>query len=102
MSNNLCIYHKNCSDGLAAALILWRLWQGEGDFIPMQYNDKTPLPDVTGRNVYIVDFSFSREEVLYEELSHAQYIPVVEANLSEQVIKIAYQWAKALHEEVTL
>lgn len=41
-------------------------------------------------------------QYIWEGMSEAQYIPVLEANLSEPVVKIAYQWAKALFEEVTL
>lgn len=77
MSDNLILYHKNCSDGMAAAFILWRAMRGQGEFIPVQYNDKAPLPDVSGRDVYIVDFSFSRE-VLLEMKSKAASLVVLD------------------------
>lgn len=59
----LCLYHKNCTDGLGAALAVRTFLWGEGqlnntEFQSIQYGD-TP-PDVTGKDVYIVDFSFSR------------------------------------------
>lgn len=68
----LCLYHKSCSDGLGAAMAV-RAWFNEQPFdaaqdVPrsvinrgiefktIQYGD--PAPDVTGLDVFIVDFSF--------------------------------------------
>lgn len=61
----LCIYHKNCADGLAAALaVKLYCWEKEIEFesLTAQYGD-TP-PDVTGKDVMIVDFSYPREQLL--------------------------------------
>lgn len=51
---DLCIYHDNCDDGFAAALLVWRQWP-HCDFVPGRYGK--PLPDMTGRQVLFVDFS---------------------------------------------
>ncbi len=55
----LCIYHINCADGFAAAWVV-RLFFGAGnvDFHAADYGD--PPPDVGGRDVIIVDFSYPR------------------------------------------
>lgn len=59
----LCLYHKNCTDGLGAAWAVREYLNGRpADFKSVQYGD--PAPDVTGKNVYIVDFSFPRETLL--------------------------------------
>lgn len=57
----LCIYHKNCADGLGAALAIYTCpeFGAETEFRSAQYGD--PAPDVTGRDVVIVDFSYPRE-----------------------------------------
>ncbi|MEZ5768704.1 MAG: DHHA1 domain-containing protein [Paracoccaceae bacterium] len=52
----LCIYHAHCADGAAAAWAVRRALGDEVEFLPMSYGD-TP-PDVTGRDVVMVDFSF--------------------------------------------
>lgn len=63
----LCLYHKNCTDGLGAALAV-REWLTEknilhnAEFQTVQYGDKAP--NVTGLDVFIVDFSFSRDDLL--------------------------------------
>ena len=58
---DLCIYHKNCPDGLAAALAVW-LQFPNAEFVTAQYGDSPP--DVKNKNVIIVDFSYKREDLL--------------------------------------
>lgn len=54
----LCIYHANCADGFTAA---WAVRASLGDrveFLPASYGSEPP--DVAGRDVIIVDFSYPR------------------------------------------
>lgn len=58
----LCIYHANCTDGFGAA---WAVWKKLGDtceYVAAQYGD-TP-PDVIGREVIIVDFSYKKATLI--------------------------------------
>lgn len=59
MSKILCIYHGNCADGFGAA---WAVRQCFGDadveFHPGIYGNDPP--DVRGRDVVLVDFSYKR------------------------------------------
>lgn len=57
----LCIYHGNCADGFGAAWVFSRYADREFDFHPGVYQDAPP--DVEGRDVYLVDFSYKREVV---------------------------------------
>lgn len=59
----LCIYHHDCADGFAAAWVV-RKYFGDGnvDFHPGIYGK--PPPDVTGRDVILVDFSYKRPTML--------------------------------------
>lgn len=55
----LCIYHANCADGFGAA---WAVRHALGDsveFVAAKHGD-TP-PDVAGRDVVIVDFSYKSD-----------------------------------------
>lgn len=63
----LIIYHANCADGFSAAWCFWRAIGDTAEYVPGVYQQ--PPPDVRGRNVYLVDFSYKR--------------PVVEAMLLE-------------------
>ena len=61
----LILYHgHNCPDGFASALAAWLFYEGQAEFLGLDHGDVrsvTDLPDVTGRAVYILDFSFSAE-----------------------------------------
>jgi oligoribonuclease NrnB/cAMP/cGMP phosphodiesterase (DHH superfamily) len=59
--NPLCIYHSNCADGFGAAWVFSRYADRTFNFHAGVYQD-TP-PDVTGRDVYLVDFSYKRDVV---------------------------------------
>lgn len=54
----IIIYHGNCADGFSAAWCFWRKYATEADYIAGVY--QTPPPDVTGRDVFLVDFSYKR------------------------------------------
>lgn len=52
----LILYHANCCDGFCAAWIACKALGPDCDFVPVQYGQEPP--DVTGRDVYILDFSY--------------------------------------------
>jgi len=62
MTENLCIYHGNCIDGFTAAWCVWRRWGADAEYVPGIYGNAPP--DVTGKNVVIVDFSYPRAQLL--------------------------------------
>ena len=60
-AKKLCIYHANCPDGFGAALAVYRHpdWGRDAtQFHPAHYGSAPP--DITGKDVIIVDFSYSR------------------------------------------
>lgn len=59
--SRLIIYHANCVDGFTAAWCCWQLWPN-AEFVAAQYGDDPP--DVSGRDVVIVDFSYPRNVLL--------------------------------------
>lgn len=54
----LCIYHGNCADGFTAAWVVRKALGNDVDFHAGVYQN--PPPDVKGRDVFIVDFSYKR------------------------------------------
>lgn len=59
----ICIFHKGCTDGFGAAWVLHSMFgEGRVDFVAANYGDAPP--DVLGRAVYIVDFSYKRDVIL--------------------------------------
>ena len=58
----IVIYHRGCWDGFTSAWV-WRKFRGEeADFVGAIYGEDPP--DVKGRDVWIVDFSYPRETLL--------------------------------------
>lgn len=57
----LCIYHAGCADGFGAAYVVWKKFGDEVDFFPGRYQQ--PAPDIKGRDVIIVDFSYKRADM---------------------------------------
>ncbi len=59
---DLVIYHDSCTDGFGAAFAAWLARGDKAAYVPARYRE--PPPDVTGKNVLIVDFSYPRETLL--------------------------------------
>lgn len=75
----IVIYHANCVDGFAAA---WAFWHANGDsfdYHAAKYNE--PPPDILGRRVFLVDFSYKRE-VVEQMLLFAESITLIDHHKS--------------------
>lgn len=63
----LVLYHANCVDGFTAAWAAWAGLTAHGqvpELRPVVYTDQpATAEEVAGRDVYIVDFSYSREVI---------------------------------------
>lgn len=67
---NLCIYHANCADGFSAAWVVWKYMkqtEDKCDFHPGIYGKQ--IPDVKGKDIFVVDFSYSAEK-MFELTKH--------------------------------
>ena len=63
MSNIYILYHGNCQDGLGAKRAAYYKFKNDATYIPVFYHKPMPeIPD--GAEVYILDFSYPREELL--------------------------------------
>lgn len=69
------IYHGNCADGFSAAWCFWRKYGPRADYVAGVYQQ--PPPDVTDRDVYLVDFSYKRD-VLMDMLEKAASITIID------------------------
>lgn len=80
MNKPLCIYHGNCADGFGAAWVVRKaLGEENVEFHAGVYQNAPP--DVTGRDVYLVDFSYKRA-VLEQMLDVARTITVLDHHKS--------------------
>jgi nanoRNase/pAp phosphatase (c-di-AMP/oligoRNAs hydrolase) len=77
------IYHANCVDGFTAAWAMYLAFGSEAEYIPASYNDPTPPPVDKSDDVYIVDFSYSRE-VVYALKEKAKSLLILDHHKSAQ------------------
>lgn len=60
-SIDLVIYHANCSDGTGAAWAAWKLLGDRAEYFAANHGEKPP--EVKGRRVAILDFSYSNSTI---------------------------------------
>lgn len=77
----LCIYHGNCADGFGAATAVNMALREGVEFYKGVYQQDPP--DVTGREVILVDFSYKRG-VLIEMASKAKSILILDHHKSAE------------------
>jgi oligoribonuclease NrnB/cAMP/cGMP phosphodiesterase (DHH superfamily) len=71
----LCIYHGSCADGFGAAWVVHHYFGNTASFHAGHYGAEPP--DVTGKVVFIVDFSYS-PNVIIDMASKAKSITVLD------------------------
>lgn len=79
MKRPIVIYHKDCADGFGA---LWSFWRHFGDgakYFAGSY--QSPVPDIVDRDVYLVDFSYTYDQV-YEMLKFAKSVTLIDHHKS--------------------
>lgn len=81
MNFDLIIYHGNCPDGFTAAWAFWHKFGSRAEYIPCGYGQEAP--DVTGKTVAIVDFSFPRQQLIDMTLA-AKYLVVLDHHRSAE------------------
>lgn len=65
MSTYTILYNKHCADGSAAALAAWlALGDRDARYIPCSYGQPLPADIYPGSDVYLLDFSAPRAEML--------------------------------------
>lgn len=83
--SNICIYHGNCADGFSGAWVVRKALGNNTEFIAGVY--QTPPPDVAGKDVILVDFSYKR--------------PIMEKLVSEAKSVLVLDHHKTAEEELT-
>lgn len=75
MSRPLILYHAGCFDGFTSAFCAWKHFGDDGEYVPVQYGEAPP--DVKGRDLYILDFSY-KNPVMRQLIQDAGEIVVLD------------------------
>lgn len=72
----IVLYHANCADGFGAAYAAWKaLGDVDIEYVAVNYGEEPP--DVTGKAVYILDFSYPRE-VLEKMAEQSEFVTMLD------------------------
>jgi len=88
----VCIWHGGCLDGYTSAWVVNQYFEGEVEFVAGVYQE--PPPDVTGRNVIMVDFSY-KHDVIEEMRKTARAILILDHHKTAEADLRSYQVASA-------
>ena len=82
-SVNVVIYHANCNDGFGAAYSAWKLLGNRAEYHAASHG--SPPPDVTGKRVVILDFSYNNAttKALIEQAEELWVIDHHKSNMVE-------------------
>ena len=58
----IVIYHAGCPDGFGSAWSFWKKYGNGIEYFPASHGEEPP--DVSGKDVFIVDFSYKRESLI--------------------------------------
>ena len=76
------IYHANCSDGLGAAWAAWKLLGDRAKYFAASHGELPP--DIKGRRVAILDFSYSNV-IIKKMISEAESLIVIDHHKSAMI-----------------
>lgn len=80
----MVIYHGGCLDGFCAAWMAWRRFGDEAEYFPAHYGQEPP--DVTGKRVYVVDFSYPYEQTLQMIEQATEYVVLDHHKTAEEAL----------------
>lgn len=83
----LVIYHANCLDGFGAALSANMVFRDTATYLPVSYGDA--VPDVAGKDVFILDFCYPPEVITAMEAS-AKSVTVLDHHKSHRDKFVGY------------
>ena len=96
---DLVIYHKNCTDGFAAAFAFWLKYKNTVEYFPACYGQEPPIEKIKNNTVYIVDFSYDAPTTL-KLMDLANHVVVLDHHVtSRDALKGLPQHNPKLHIE---
>lgn len=89
MKNVLILYHASCPDGFGGAYSAWKKFGEKAEYIAVYHGD--PSPDVTDKEVYIVDFSYPKEQLLTLEAQANRLVVLDHHEGAEEAVRAVHE-----------
>lgn len=81
LKNIVVIYHADCRDGFGAAYAAWKKFGEDASYIPLSASVNKPPEGLTDKEIYIVDFSFTKD-VLQTLVDTNKSVMVIDHHIS--------------------
>ena len=82
IKENMVLYHANCPDVFGAAWSFYKKYGDSAEYIPVFHGH--PPPDVSGRRVFIADFSYDRDTMIQMQ-KDSEFIIVLDHHKSAEL-----------------
>jgi len=83
------IYHADCRDGFGAAYAAWKKFGDAASYIPLKAHINEPPEGLKDKEVYIVDFSFTKD-VLQTLVDSNKKVLVIDHHISAKADVLAF------------
>ena len=77
----IVIYHLNCNDGFGSALVAWTKLGDDVEYYPAAHYSNPP--DVKGKEVYILDFSY-KKDIMLKMIEEANSLIIIDHHKSAE------------------
>lgn len=77
----LVFYHGGCSDGFSAAWVAHKKFGDDAEYIAANFNE---VPDVRGKDIYMLDISVSDKKEDIEKLMENNHIVLIDHHVTRQ------------------
>lgn len=93
MEDVVCLFHGDCFDGMGAAWTVRRKYPN-AKFIPVEYQKVPPVEELLGKNVLIVDFSYSIHWLTYIAVAAKSLVIYDHHKSAENDLRMYNDWVK--------
>lgn len=100
MEDVVCLYHADCFDGMGAAWAVKRKYP-DAKFIPVEYQKVPPVEELLGKNVLIVDFSYSIHWLTYIAVGAKSLVIFDHHKSAENDLRMYNDWVKEYRPDLT-
>lgn len=81
------LYHAHCVDGFTGAWVAHKKFGEKASYIPVKRGEDLP-EGLEGKEVYVVDFSFSREDYVFAESITKKFVVIDHHSSAEEGISV--------------
>jgi len=90
LKNIVIIYHADCRDGFGSAYAAWKKFGEDASYIPLNASVNIPPEGLVDKEVYIVDFSFTKD-VLQNLVETNKSVLVIDHHISAKEDVLSFE-----------